>query len=81
MKRSMIQRRQDAERERIQRCEAALRRTSLPARAAPDFDRALDDAMRGHAGETVREAHAWRARMKSRDAGRLRPATCSPSTR
>ncbi len=70
----MIQRRQDAERERIQRCEAALRRTSLPARAAPDFDRALDDAMRGHAGETVREAHAWRARMKSRDAGRLRLA-------
>ncbi|WP_374668852.1 PcfJ domain-containing protein [Ramlibacter sp.] len=70
----MIQRRQDAERERIQRCEAALRRTSLPARAAPDFDRALDDAMRGHAGETVREPHTWQPRMKSRDAGRLRLA-------
>jgi hypothetical protein len=74
MKRSMIQRRQDAERERIELCDAALRRVVRRARLAPDFTKAIDEAQRGFEGVVVRDPHSWRPQMKTRDAARLRLA-------
>ncbi len=50
MKRSMIQRRQDAERERLELCKAALRRVAQRARLAPDFGKAIEEAERGFEG-------------------------------
>jgi hypothetical protein len=74
MKRSMIQRRQDAERERIELCDAALRRVVRRARLTPDFTKAIDEAERGFSGEVVRDPQSWRPQMKTRDAARLRLA-------
>lgn len=74
MKRSMIQRRQDAERERIDRCDAALRRVVRRARPAPDFHKAVEEAGRGFSGEVVRDPQSWHPQMKTRDAARLRLA-------
>ena len=74
MKRSMIQRRQDAERERIELCDAALRRVMRRARPSPDFDNAIEQAARGFSGEVVRDAESWHPQMKTRDAARLRLA-------
>jgi len=74
MKRSMIQRRQDAERERIERCDAALRRVMHRARPTPDFSRAIEEAERGFEGVVVRDPQSWRPQMKTRDAARLRLA-------
>lgn len=74
MKRSMIQRRQDAERERIELCNAALRRVVRRARLAPDFSKAIEEAEHGFAGEAVRDPQSWHPRMKTRDAARLRLA-------
>ncbi len=74
MKRSMIQRRQDAERERIELCDAALRRVVRRARLPPDFGRAIEEAERGFSGEVVRDPQSWHPQMKSRDPARLRLA-------
>lgn len=74
MKRSMIQRRQDAERERIELCNVALRRVARRVRPTPDFGQAIEDAERGFAGEVVRDPRAWHPQMKTRDAARLRLA-------
>lgn len=74
MKRSMIQRRQDAERERIELCDAALRRVVHRARPTPDFGKAIEEAERGFSGEVVRDPQSWHPQMKTRDAARLRLA-------
>jgi len=74
MARSTIQRRQDAERERIQICDAALRRVARRPRLAPDFSKAIEEAERGFSGEVVRDPRAWHPQMKTRDAARLRLA-------
>jgi len=74
MKRSTIQRRQDAERERIELCDAALRRVVRRARSAPDFRKAIEDAEHGFSGEVVRDPQSWQPQMKTRDAARLRVA-------
>jgi len=74
MKPSMIQRRQDAERERIELCDAALRRTVRRARPTPDFSKAIEEAQRGFSGEVVRDPQSWHPQMKTRDAARLRLA-------
>lgn len=74
MAQSMIKRRQEAERERLEAYKATLRRTSRAERPAPDFDRALNEAKRGFEGEIVRDAWAWRPKLKTRDAGKLRLA-------
>jgi hypothetical protein len=60
MAKSMIQRRQEAERERIEAYAVTLRRVSPGARPAPDFERALDDARRGLAGMAIRDGALWR---------------------
>jgi hypothetical protein len=74
MKRSMIQRRQDAERERMERCDAALRRVVRRARPTPDFSKAIEEAERGFSGEVERDPQTWHPQMKTRDAARLRLA-------
>jgi hypothetical protein len=74
MARSTIQRRQDAERERIEIYEDMLRRVVRRPRPAPDFDKAIQEAGRGFAGVAVRDPQAWRPQMKTRDAARLRLA-------
>lgn len=74
MKRSMIQRRQDAERERMELCSAALRRVVRRARPTPDFRKAIEEAERGFSGEVERDPRTWHPQMKTRDAARLRLA-------
>jgi len=74
MVRSLIQRRQEAERARVEAYEASLRRVSQRARPAPDFQQAIDAVKRGFEREIVRDAYAWRPQMKTRDPARLRLA-------
>ena len=74
MKRSTIQRRQDAERERIELCDAALRRVVRRARSTPNFRKAIEEAEHGFSGEVVRDPQSWQPQMKTRDAARLRVA-------
>ena len=74
MARSMIKRRQEAARERIEAYQATLRRVSATARPAPDFDNAIREALTGFGGWAVRDADAWRPKLKTRDPARLRLA-------
>lgn len=74
MKRSTIQRRQDAERERIELCDAALRRVVRSVRSTPNFRKAIEEAEHGFSGEVVRDPQSWQPQMKTRDAARLRVA-------
>ena len=74
MARTMIQRRQDAERDRIKIYDATLRRVGRQPRPAPDFHRAIEEARHGFAGEAVRDPHSWHPQMKTRDSARLRLA-------
>jgi hypothetical protein len=78
---SMIQRRQDAERERIEIYEATLRRVARRPRLAPDFAKAIDEAARGFSSEVVRDAQSWQPQMKTRDAARLRLAAARRAMR
>ncbi len=74
MARSIIQRRLEAERERIQIYEATLARVAHRPRPAPDFRKAIEEAERGFSGEVVRDPDSWHPQMKTRDAARLRLA-------
>src|SRR5215468_3789163 len=74
MARSSIQRRQEAERARVEACEAVLRRVSQHERPAPDFQKAIDEARRGFDTHMLRDPSAWRPQMKTRDESRLRLA-------
>lgn len=72
MARSMIQRRQEAVRNRIAGYDASLRRVSAARRPPPDFEKALNEAKTGFESLILRDAWAWRPQMKTRDAARLR---------
>jgi hypothetical protein len=74
MAHSLTQRRQEAERVRIEAYQAMLRRVSQQARPAPDFPTAIDEARRGFEFDVLRDPSAWRPQMKTRDAARLRLA-------
>jgi hypothetical protein len=74
MARSNIQRRQEAERQRIESFDATLRRVVRQPRSTPDFRRAIEEAERGFARAAVRDPNAWHPQMKTRDAARLRLA-------
>jgi hypothetical protein len=56
MARSLIQRRQEAERARVEAYEASLRRVSQRARPAPSFQNAIDEAKRGFEADILRDA-------------------------
>lgn len=71
---SSIERRQAADRARIEAYEASLRRVSQRGRLPPDFETALAEAMRGFEREVGREPQAWRPQLKTRDPARLRLA-------
>ena len=66
MTRSMIQRRQDAERERTEGYLATLRRVARRPRPTPDFGKALAEAELGFSGEVVRDPRSWHPQMKDR---------------
>jgi hypothetical protein len=74
MARSNIQRRQAAERERIEIYKATLRQVTRRARPSPDFQRAIDEAWRGFVSDVVRDPESWHPQMKTRDSARLRLA-------
>jgi hypothetical protein len=74
MAKSMIRRRQEAERLSIEAYETTLRRVHRAARPAPDFERALAEVGEGIAGPPVREGALWRPQLKTRNAARLRLA-------
>jgi hypothetical protein len=74
MARSSIQRRQEAERARVEAYDASLRRVSQRARPAPDFYKAISDARHGFEAEVLRDPWTWRPQMKTRDDARLRLA-------
>jgi hypothetical protein len=74
MARSLMQRRQEAERARVEVYEASLRRVSQRTRPAPNFQEAIDEAKRGFEADILRDPWAWRPQMKTRDAARLRLA-------
>jgi hypothetical protein len=70
----LIQRRREAERARVEAYELSLRHVSQPTRPPPDFKTAIYEARRGFEADIVRDADAWKPRMKTRDAARLRLA-------
>jgi hypothetical protein len=74
MARSLIQRRQEAERARVEAYEFSLRRASQRTRPPPDFEKAIDEARRGFEADVVRDTWAWKPQLKTRDAARLRLA-------
>ena len=74
MARSMITRRQEAERQRLAAYDATLKRVARAPRAAPDFADAMAAARAGFSGEAIRDADAWRPHIKSRDPAKLRLA-------
>src|SRR5215470_15636739 len=74
MAQSLIQRRQEAERARVEAYEYSLRRVSQQTRPPPDFQNAIYEAQRGFEADVVRDVHAWKPRLKTRDAARLRLA-------
>src|SRR5262245_15924041 len=74
MARSLIRRRQEAERARVEAYEASLRLVSQEARPAPSFHTAIVEAKRGFEADILRDPQAWRPQMKTRDPARLRLA-------
>ncbi|MDF0518472.1 PcfJ domain-containing protein [Bradyrhizobium yuanmingense] len=74
MAQSLIQRRREAERARVEAYELSLRHVSQRTRPPPDFKNAIKEARRGFEADIVRDAEAWQPRMKTRDAARLRLA-------
>ncbi|GLR91526.1 PcfJ domain-containing protein [Bradyrhizobium iriomotense] len=74
MAHSLIQRRREAERARVEAYELSLRHVSQRTRPPPDFQNAINEARHGFEAAIVRDASAWKPRMKTRDAARLRLA-------
>jgi hypothetical protein len=74
MAQSLIQRRQEAERARVEAYQYSLRFVSQPPRPPRDFENAIYEVRRGFEAEIVRDEWPWKPQMKTRDAGRLRLA-------
>ena len=74
MARSLITVRQEAERNRIAAYDATLKTARRAARPAPDFNKALNEALAGIPDRCLRQPEDWRPHMKTRDAGKLRLA-------
>ncbi|NPV23770.1 PcfJ domain-containing protein [Bradyrhizobium aeschynomenes] len=74
MARSLIARRQEAERARVEAYELTLRRVARPTRPPPDLHNAIREAERGFAADTIRDPASWKPKLKTRDPARLRLA-------
>src|ERR1700743_432682 len=74
MAHSLLQRRQEAERARVEAYKFSLRHVSQRTRPPPDFYNAINEARRGFEADVVRDDQAWKPRLKTRDAARLRLA-------
>lgn len=74
MARSVMQRRQEAERARVEAYEASLRRVSQRARPAPNFQNTVYEVQDGFENHVLRDAHAWRPHLKTHDPARVRLA-------
>jgi hypothetical protein len=74
MARSLIQRRQEAERERVEAYEFSLRHVSQRTRPPPDFQNVIFEVQRGFEAHVLRDAGAWKPKLKTRDVARLRLA-------
>jgi hypothetical protein len=74
MARSLIQRRQEAERARVEAYELSLRHVSQRARATPDFQNIIIEVQRGFEARALRDVWAWKPQLKTRDVARLRLA-------
>src|SRR5262245_13153072 len=71
---SLIQRRQETERARVEAYQHSLRRVSQRTRPPPDFQNAIDEVKRGFESQVLRDVWAWKPQLKTRDAARLRLA-------
>src|ERR1700681_2710626 len=74
MARSLISRRQEAARARAEAYDFSLRRVAQQTRPPPDFQNAINDAVRGFEDDVLRDAGAFKPQLKTRDAARLRLA-------
>ncbi|MGJ4854820.1 PcfJ domain-containing protein [Labrys sp. La1] len=74
MARSMIQRRQDAERERIAAYEATLRARARQAQCFSPLSEAIAAVRVGLSSAMLRDPGEWRPQLKTRDPARLRLA-------
>jgi hypothetical protein len=74
MAQSLIQRRQEAERARVETYEYSLRVVSQRPRPPRDFENAIHEVRRGFEGDVVRDEWPWKPQIKTRDAARLRVA-------
>ena len=74
MARSMIQRRQDAERERIEAYEATLRACARRAQSPSLLSDAIAAVRVGLSSFVLRDSDDWRPRLKTRDPARLKLA-------
>ncbi|MCA1467675.1 PcfJ domain-containing protein [Bradyrhizobium sp. IC3195] len=72
MAQSLIQRRREAERTRVEAYELSLRHVWQRTRPPPDFENAIKEARRGFEANVLRDASAWKPQLKTRDAARLR---------
>jgi hypothetical protein len=74
MARSLIQRRQEAERARVEAYEFTLRRVSQRTRPPPDLQNIIIEVQRGFEARALRAVWAWKPQLKTRDVARLRLA-------
>ncbi|MGJ4952008.1 PcfJ domain-containing protein [Bradyrhizobium sp. HKCCYLS20291] len=74
MAQSLMRRRQEAERARVEAYELTLRRVSRQTRPPPDLYAAIREAQSGFTAHIIRPAEAWKPQLKTRDAARLRLA-------
>jgi hypothetical protein len=74
MARSLIQRRQEAERARVEAYEFTLRHVSQQTRPPPDFQNVIIEVQHGFEARALRDVWAWKPQLKTRDVARLRLA-------
>src|ERR1700744_315829 len=74
MAQSLIQRRQEAERARVEAYKYSLRFVSQQPRPPRDFENAIHEVRRGFEDDVVRDEWPWKPQLKTRDAARLRLA-------
>lgn len=74
MAKSLIERRQEAARARVEAYELTLRRVARQTRPPPDLHNAIREARRGFEADIIRDPESWKPQLKTRDAARLRLA-------